>query len=297
MVNLSMTFFFDHVRCPCCPVQKRLVNREHAKMLRSSLICCLLTITRINILPVSGYNLDSALVKVGQLISFNLEAHYKPNTLRPFCEGWESSYNIIYSLAPILHISTRLSPLERSHFFSSTVVYFISDEQSKNCVVNHLQAETANRRWDRIVLIAKTDTAFQDHEVLQYLKEYRLTMGYSLDTDRIWVQPKLYDSERFLTPTIAANLRLSDHTSGTRMGSNIRGRHFRIAGCEFPPWTMKIREDNGKERVWGTHFEIIAFAAKTFNFTFDTNVLDGPNYGELHPNGTWSGMYAMIYYR
>lgn len=61
---------------------------------------------------------------------------------------------------------------------------------------------------------------------------------------------------------------------------------------------MKIWDDKHENaKVWGTHYEIINFAAKVFNFTFETNVLDGPNYGELHPNGTWTGMYAMIYYR
>lgn len=167
--------------------------------MKSQVLSCLLILLNFSLLTQSIK--FSHFEKVKKVITYNLASHYKPSTLRIICQNFTQfetnfhDWEFTYQIAPVLLLPERLSPRHhRVHFFTSTVAYFLFDEESKNCAVNHLHSETANRRWDRLILFSGNDKFIRDPVILKLLNGYRFKMVMSLESNSIWVEPKRFET-------------------------------------------------------------------------------------------------------
>lgn len=109
----------------------------------------------------------------------------------------------------------------------------------------------------------------------------------------IWFDPKVYSKGHLVKLSDIPNQPLAH----PRMGYNLRGRHLYAAISEAPPFCYEIpRKSDKSPRIFkGLYTSLFYEASKTFNYTF-TITHDGFGYGNLLPNGTWTGKYARIYY-
>lgn len=148
-----------------------------------------------------------------------------------------------------------------------------------------------NRRRDHFIFVGRKIFLEQLWKVRK-VNQLRKKWGYATDTEefacRVEGDPWNPGFHKELDK-LPADLIL--------VGSNVRGRHFRISGwAHVPPYQyIKSTDDKGNMEFDGSHVRMFHEAAHYFNFTYYSRSADEANsYGKLLDNGSWTGMIGDV---
>jgi hypothetical protein len=124
-------------------------------------------------------------------------------------------------------------------------------------------------------------------EVVQELKEKFIL---SLSTlPEFWTDPTIFNNGLLVPIQDPENIPIRK-----KIGGHLRGRHLKVAGCEFRPWIYVVKDANGKETFEGDHLRIVVTGAAVFNYTYQVT-LDS-TYAQWHEeNQTWTGGLSRVW--
>lgn len=232
--------------------------------------------------------LDNTVVRLSEELEMATETHPKIIS---------SSVNFLTSLEPDRRRKRTIQDgaLMLQSFF--TIVYHPWSKESNTTLLNKDVEKGVNPRLDFLLLVLvnlgdSDEDMGNDSYVMKHfpvlsriLHKIIFTLSQSYET--LWMEPLVFTKPGKLHPLSGVP---NAPSKNLRMGYNLAGRHFQAVISQSPPMSYEVNKT-----FKGYYVNLFHESSLRFNFTYNL-VNDGFGYGTLHPNGTWSGKYARIFY-
>lgn len=154
-----------------------------------------------------------------------------------------------------------------------------------------------NKKRDQVLFVANLPPrAVPELYKNPTISELRNKMTLCLQSFTIYQDPPTYN---FGLPISLSYNQLLHRKSPPSMAFNLRGRHFRMAGCvDTPPYHFirsAAKSPNEPSVEDGTEYRIFVASSIAFNFSFDSIFEPGTGYA-TYTNGKWTGMISNLIY-
>lgn len=182
----------------------------------------------------------------------------------------------------------------KTHLLHSLNVILIITAATTTDQLQKVSQFTCKKRDEFLFISASEPTLQKTLYPTKVIIGLRHKMAYALDSQTIYFDPPTYNQGiPQIIPLSQVNNLLFQRSA---MAFNLRGRHFKMAGCVDSPPHHFIRKRSPTLEQDGTEYRVFVAASLAFNFTFETHYDEGTGYGTHLENGTWTGMISNLIY-